>query len=189
MLCPQKPTWSHDFLRDGAPCPYCTGTEESTSDSVPTVTVATTELPPPSLVAPATSVGSTSAIHTTVKSVNAFRTQKISNLRTTAMLIQYRFDIRVAHAVFTPGNPIAKFTCFPESYKHNIYHNQVYNYGSLLRQFERAGLKVSDDLSHWKPILNPKGPGKWQMATNHLTKASSVPQLFTSLSKDGDTRI
>ena len=162
MLCPNKSTWSHDFLRPGAPCPYCTEVEESTA------TVVTTDPPPPpppTSTATSISVGSTSTIpstiHTAVKSVNTFRTHKIGTIRNPSQVPQYRFEVRVAHAAFTSGNAVAKFTSFPDSFKHNISQNRVFNYDDLLRQFKRVGERLVNDLSHWEPIMFPKGTGKW----------------------------
>jgi hypothetical protein len=183
MLCPNKPTWSHDFLREGIPCPYC---EEPTSDNVSaTTTTASTKLS----TASATSVGSTSAIHSAVKSVNAFRAQNITKHRATATPPLYRFDVRVAHAAFIRGSAMTKFTCFPGSFKHCIPQSKVFNYRSFHREFENAGWEITYNLPHWRSIMNPGGIGTWQLATNHLPKTNPVPAYLTGLNDNEDIRI
>jgi hypothetical protein len=203
VLCTSKPTFSHDFLVPGVPCPFCDSTTTTpaksaiTASSAPPAPPALITETPPTLVIPelpTSAQESSTAITPTSSAVYApgplttsFRqaiggaTATRSNAITTAKTASrpppvYRFHIRVAHARFDPGSAIPKFIAYKESWNSVITANTTFRDWELRQHFLKAVEDVN--LAHLRPIVAPQDHGKWVMASNYLDTRQRSPQIY-----------
>jgi hypothetical protein len=126
-ICPNKPTFSHDYLIPGIPCPMCQeqlfeGDTQSSTTVPSTASPLITTLPAPTALqtetAPAPSTSAqvaplASLFRRGLDAASLGRKKFIPTAKTTSTpLINYVFAIRVAYAKYKPSSPISRFTNF-----------------------------------------------------------------------------